>query len=141
MLMQLNTVQWISLPSETRSKLVEVFNIPRSGNTEVEDQTVVTDGYTHRDLSTITIEKMQGFLLDTIEDDYFKLFHRVLDAIKPPEITLEDSIEIEETATEAVIINTNDIIQDETKEGEQIEGSNSAGNPPKGRTRTKEKKG
>lgn len=114
--MQLNTVQWISLPLEIRAKLVEIFNIPRSASTEVENNTVVTDGYTHKDLAVITVEKMQAFLLDTVEEDYFKLFHRVLDAIKPAaEVLKDETVEI---------INANDVKQDEQKETEQVERTN-----------------
>ncbi len=82
MLMQINTVQWVNLDSRIRVKLVEIFDIPRSGHTEVEDNKIITDGFTNTDLTAITIEKMQGYLLDTTEEDYFKLFNSVLDVIK-----------------------------------------------------------
>lgn len=148
MLMQLNTVQWVSLPLETRLKLVDIFDIPRSGNTEVEDNKIITDGYTHQDLAHITIEKMQGFLLDTVTDDYFGLFQRILDVINEeavkPELSDKQEVEIIHTPcgkkieecickdTQVEIINANEIKKDEqTKEGDQIKGST-----PK-RTRTK----
>lgn len=112
--MQLNTVQWISLPREVRLKLIEIFDIPRSSDTEVENNTVITDGYTHRDLATITVEKMQAYLLDTTEEDYFKLFHRVLGEIQ---IILDAE---EAKKNPPIVINTNvEEITNETKETKQ----------------------
>ncbi len=143
--MQLNTVQWLSLPLETRNKLVEIFNIPRSSSTEVEDNRVVSDGYTHHDLAYITIEAMQGFLLDTVENDYFKLFHRVLDAIKPEEPKIEEIVIVEDAASEGLpvpepeIINTNNIIQDEPKKEDTTEdkGTDNVRSSTKRRTNKK----
>lgn len=147
MLIQLNTAQWISLPYKTRQKLVEIFDIPRSKFTEVEGNVIVTDGHTNQDLEAITVEAMQGYLLDTIEEDFFKLFHRVLDAVNT-EIDKQDRenllliepevIEI----TEVEIINTNQEITNEPiiKETQQEQTGDSTGPKKQGRTRTKAKK-
>lgn len=74
---QLTRPQWLSLPIEVRNKLVLLFAIPRSGFTEVQDSTVVSDGYTHEDLTHITVEKMQ-VLLDSDEKDFFALFEEII---------------------------------------------------------------
>lgn len=134
--MQLNTVQWISLPIQIRVRLVEIFDIPRSGNTEVENNQVVTDGYTHKDLAKITEEKMQGFLLDTTEGDYFKLFHRVLDVLHE-QLRKEE----QEAIDQAIIINTKEEIKNETKEDKQIEGPAQTGITPKTGSDKDESKG
>ncbi len=83
---QLNTVQWVSLPINIRMRLVQLFHIPRSSGSLVQDNKVVSDGYTHDDLARITVEKMQA-LLDSDEKDFFKLFQMVTDSLSaPPEI-------------------------------------------------------
>lgn len=57
-----------------RLRLKEIFDVPRSTGTEVHNQTVISDGHTHKDLANITIEKMQAFL-ETKEKDFFKLWN------------------------------------------------------------------
>ncbi len=80
---QLNTVQWISLPITTRMRLVQLFNIPRSSGSLVQDNKVISDGYTHNDLLHISVEKMQK-LLDTDEKDFFVLFEQVVKTLEQP---------------------------------------------------------
>lgn len=53
---------WIDLPKETRDHLAKVFNIQKTGITEVRDQTVVSDGYTNLDLSVLTADKMSAYV-------------------------------------------------------------------------------
>lgn len=89
---QLNTVQWVSLPINIRMRLVQLFNIPRSSGSLVEDNEVVSDGYTHDDLTRITVEKMQK-LLDTDEKDFFRLFQSVVDTLSAP---VEPAIPVEQ---------------------------------------------
>lgn len=74
---QLTTTQWLQLPMSVRMELKKIFNIPRSQGTLVEDNRVVSDGYTHPDLAHITIEQMQAFTGST-SDDFFNLFNEVL---------------------------------------------------------------
>lgn len=50
------------LPRETREHLAVVFNIPRSGITEIRDDVVVLDGRTMDDLSAITVEAMEAYV-------------------------------------------------------------------------------
>lgn len=53
---------WIDLPQETRDHLKKVFDIPRSGITEIRDQTVIADGHTNEDLLVITADKMSAYV-------------------------------------------------------------------------------
>lgn len=65
---QLNTHEWLELPLPIRFKLIELFNIPRSSGTLVQDNTVISDGYTYKDLAHITVEKMQKYLQLGVEN-------------------------------------------------------------------------
>ncbi len=85
--------QWLALPITTRMKLVEVFKIPRTGGSHVQSGInggqVITDGYTHDDLATMTLERLQVFASST-EPDFFKVFEEVInklpeDAVASPE--------------------------------------------------------
>lgn len=78
---QLTIPQWLSLTAEQRASLKVLFQIPRSSGTLVEDNRVVTDGYTHPDLAHITVEKMQDFTGKTKEEDFYKLFSLTLEKV------------------------------------------------------------
>lgn len=45
-----------------KQKLVEVFNIIKTGSSEIRDNHVVSDGYTQSDLKAITLEKMNAYI-------------------------------------------------------------------------------
>jgi len=64
---------WLSLKTETRAEIARIFGIKRSGTTEVINDIVITDGFTDKDLSGITLPKLQVFLNST-ESDFYKLF-------------------------------------------------------------------
>lgn len=53
---------WMLVPKEERDYLAKAFNLPKTGITEIVDQTVVTDGYKAEDLVNITLEKMTAFI-------------------------------------------------------------------------------
>lgn len=74
---QLTTVQWLELPIEIRGKLREIFNIPKSTGAQILNKTVVSDGFTHQDLSVVTVEAMQAFLRSDV-DDFWKLMEMTL---------------------------------------------------------------
>lgn len=87
---QLTTTQWLALPADVKTRLKELFAIPRSAGTQVNDNVVTSDGYTHADLAHITIDKMLDYLgyLPPEEEgelskevDFFNIFHDVLDKI------------------------------------------------------------
>ncbi len=85
MQVQVTIPEWLKLSIPVRQRLVAVFEVPRSQGTMVEGNTVVSDGYTHKDLEAITVEKMQVFL-DSKETDFIKLFDAVvvkIEAEKP----------------------------------------------------------
>ena len=55
------TQVWMSVPKLVRHQLVKDFNIRRTGNVEVINDTVVTDGYTNADLMVFTIDSMTHY--------------------------------------------------------------------------------
>lgn len=73
----LNIGMWVSLSQEVRNKVRSIFDIPRSGNVEVIDGRIQTDGTTYEDLKFLTVEKMQKYTGDT-HTDFHKLFDKVL---------------------------------------------------------------
>jgi hypothetical protein len=94
---------WLSLSIETRAKLREIFSIPRSGVTQVEDQRVISDGVKVEDLMTLTVEKLQAFVASE-ETDLYKLFDLALIKIANPESSLKEQVTLEaQVALEAQV--------------------------------------
>ena len=89
---QLSTHDWLEQPMEIRVKLREIFSIPRSQGTILENNTVKSDGTTYQDLSVLTAEKMQEYIGG--EGDFHSLFLRVIEKIKldltPPPVAQID---------------------------------------------------
>ena len=52
---------WMQLDVDTRFHLKKIFDIPRTGITEIIDQRVITDGHSTEDLRVITLEKMNEY--------------------------------------------------------------------------------
>jgi hypothetical protein len=77
---QITYKQWLSLPFPLRKKLVEKFDIPRSGSTEVLAGKLICDGYLEEDLVAIAIEKMQTYLGE-VDADYFRLLNTTLNLL------------------------------------------------------------
>jgi len=78
---QLEVREWLELPLQTRVKLASDFNLTRSGNSEVVDHRVVSDGYLFQDLSKISVDLMRSYLnLTDSEFDFYKLFNLVLES-------------------------------------------------------------
>jgi hypothetical protein len=77
------TITWLSIDQSTRKELANILNIPRSGGTEVEDNRVISDGYTPQDLATVTVEKLQE-VLDSKEQDFYKLLETLISRIENP---------------------------------------------------------
>ena len=76
---QLEVREWLELPLSTRVKLASDFNLMRSGNSEVVDHRVVSDGYLYNDLSKISVDLMRSHLnLTDSEFDFYKLFNLLL---------------------------------------------------------------
>lgn len=53
---------WMALPKDIKDHLVTVFNIPRTGVSEIRDQQLVSDGYSIEDLQVITLPKMIEYI-------------------------------------------------------------------------------
>lgn len=86
---QLTSFQWMRLQDATKAKLVKLFNLRKSNGvttqmfgTRVE---VISDGYTDADLSAITVEKMQAFLKEKKENDFWKLMDATIDKLENPD--------------------------------------------------------
>jgi len=71
---------WVLIPFDTRSKIVELFSIPRTGTTYCIDNDIVSDGYTDDDLVSITIERLQE-ILKSKSSDFDELFDEMVDII------------------------------------------------------------
>lgn len=84
----LSVPQWLQLSSEVRAKLIELFNIPRTGVGHIDytgkGAEVKSDGHTHKDLEAISVEAMQQYLHSTNED-FFELFNIVVKLLEYPE--------------------------------------------------------
>jgi hypothetical protein len=63
---QLFSYQWLQFPLSIRSELVKIFSIPRTGRAVVvsygHSSDVQADGYTDKDLSAVTLEKINEYL-------------------------------------------------------------------------------
>lgn len=111
MIPQLGQGQWVSLPFETRLKLIDIFGIKRSGGVIMADNRVLSDGHTDKDLSVLNVEAMQKYL-GVDEADFFKLFNLVLDRLqkledfakeeKEKELTVKQEESAEKTRIEVV---------------------------------------
>ena len=89
---------WLELKPETRKKLAVYLEIPRSGHTEVVNDmmgngVVVSDGYTYDDLSTVTLEKLQGLFNEPEEKDFYKLFNKLVTNFEKPPVEISESQE------------------------------------------------
>lgn len=58
---------WMQLDPKIRAELVSVFNIKRTGITEIRDQTIISDGYSIEDLKAITLPLMNEYIGSTEE--------------------------------------------------------------------------
>lgn len=77
----LNIHHWVSLPSEVRSRIRNLFRIPCSSSTVVSDNKLETDGTTPKDFEELTLEKMQKFTKDN-SVDFYKLFDLTVSKVK-----------------------------------------------------------
>jgi hypothetical protein len=83
MLAQLTKPQWLNIPLEMRIKLINIFKIPRSEATMTSGGTnsvILSDGHSHKDLESITIDKMQVYLGSQLTD-FYQLFDKVLEKL------------------------------------------------------------
>jgi hypothetical protein len=59
---QIFVSHWLQIPSEARQKLAIVFGLGKSGFANVVNNVVVSDGYSDKDLTDITIDKLQNYI-------------------------------------------------------------------------------
>ena len=53
---------WMLLDTKTRSWISKMFDLPRTGITEIRDSEVINDGHSLDDLRKITLEKMNEYI-------------------------------------------------------------------------------
>ena len=105
---------WVSLPNEVRYRIRAIFNIPKSGATDVNDGRVVSDGTTYEDLKLLTTEKMQEYLKDD-STDFYKLFDKVV--AKVNDELYPKKIEVKPTDGLNIVIEPNVVIPEKKKRG------------------------
>ena len=111
----LSTHDWLELSQEVRSKLVKIFNIPRSSTGHVEyhgsGAVQTSDGYTHEDLKAISVEAMQNYtLIDT--NDFGVLFEGTLSklsGVPQPEPVVVTPTQTQEQTVESCISKVKEI--------------------------------
>ena len=81
---QIYVSQWLQVPTETRNKLIELFNLRKSGVTSVVNNVVISDGFTDLDLSDLTIDKLQKYL-GSKDKDIISLLENAIVKINTPE--------------------------------------------------------
>ena len=65
---------WMLLPKEQRQHLVVVFNISRTGVTEIRDQDIISDGHSNMDLEVISAEKMAEYTGSPATEPFHRLW-------------------------------------------------------------------
>jgi hypothetical protein len=85
----MTSFQWMRLSQETRAKLKTLFGINKSQGATTQmfgtRMEVVSDGHTDKDLEAITVEKMQAYLREKKETDFWKLMDATIDKIEHPD--------------------------------------------------------
>lgn len=84
---------WLQVPAEIRRRIIEEFNLPRTGATHVmmgamSGNEVLTDGYTHEDLLNLSVVRMQEFL-NSETKDVFQLFEELVNSYEKDILTEE----------------------------------------------------
>jgi hypothetical protein len=72
--------QWVAIPREIRTRMRNIFSIPMTGGSIVENDIVISDGTTNADLSVITQEKLEEFTKAT--GDFYELVDKTIETIK-----------------------------------------------------------
>jgi hypothetical protein len=95
----------MSLSRDVREKIAEVFNVQKSGVTEIKDNEVLRDGRTDEDLLAITLEKMNAYIgsEETFARAWEITISKINYELNPPPIEIKPPITImAETEKEAV---------------------------------------
>lgn len=112
----LSKLEWLKIPMNIRFLMVEEFKIPKSGFTHVEDGQVLTDGYSEKDLQTLTLEKLQSYL-NNQETDYYKLLNLLTKKLEQRLNTQQEVYTEETQKTESEIINNEEVKEEKSKRG------------------------
>lgn len=106
------TKNWLDVPKDIREHLKKVFNIQRSGITEVRDNMIVSDGTTDDDLSVINKESMERYVGSSGE--FYHLWKTTISKAKyelyPPQIL--KSLDEEDTDEQSEEQGDKEIIQE-----------------------------
>ncbi len=81
--------KWLDLPINTRHEIARIFNITKKNPTHVQDNVIVSDGYTVKDVeSALSVANMQDYLQTAGISDFNILFDTLVYNIENP-ITFE----------------------------------------------------
>jgi hypothetical protein len=95
---QIYPQEWLAIPTRSREKLAELLSVPKSGGTIMQDNTMLSDGRSMKDLAVINVETMSK-LVNSEETDFYKLLEA---CVKYANEKLEESIKKE-------VINTREL--------------------------------
>ena len=89
---ELKSAHWLEIPKDVRQRMAKLFNIPRTGTGQSQNfgnrSIIISDGYTDRDLSVLTVAKMQAFL-DSADDSFWVLIEAT---VKKVQQIMEDEV-------------------------------------------------
>lgn len=112
---------WIRLSPTIKTKIAELFSIPRNGASHVNDNLVIADGYLDRDLAVLNVQSMNQFL-GTSEVDIFKLWNMLISHVEvlitpaPAPVEAEKRTEINITIENGQpVIKTTEVMKPESK--------------------------
>ena len=96
---------WLSLKSDTRAKLAEMFGLKKSGTPMVNigayGAEVISDGYSPVDFVPISINRMNE-ILGTASKDFYELFDKIVDKVEG-KVTKTAEIEIDKESFKDVV--------------------------------------
>ena len=98
---QLFGAEWLTLSSEVRQKLVEMFGLKRDCSTEVERNAVVCDGYSNTMIANISLEAMNAKGFEG--NDFLEVLTKILKSFEP---VVEEVVAEEEPVIEKKVIKT-----------------------------------
>lgn len=93
---------WLSLDNAVRNKLIEIFNIPKSGGVVMQDNVCLSDGHTAEDLAVVTVELMRKHLGTPLVKDFYALLNTVIDMIEHPIVVIAGDVITREEAAQIV---------------------------------------
>jgi len=92
---QISVPEWMGLKVETKMALAAIFGLSKTGFSQTVTDAqghpnFITDGYTHKDLSVITFDRLLTYLGQADENDnVHTLFLKAIEKIEAPMVPLE----------------------------------------------------